>query len=147
MVRFARMGSALAAVALALSALSVPTPVRAADYILDYTDPGPCADQRVLGRIVDRFRHQTRNVPALPLVDIMEFHQIYEQRRLVPTEDWPIGRHYCGATVVLSDGDSRPIWYLIEAGMGFAGLGDNVEFCLSGFDRWFVYNAHCRVLR
>jgi hypothetical protein len=31
--------------------------------------------------------------------------------------------------------------------MGFAGMGDNVEFCVSGFDRWYVYNGRCRVLR
>ena len=35
----------------------------------------------------------------------------------------------------------------IEEGMGFASIGDNVEFCVSGFDRWMVYNGRCRVLR
>ena len=57
-----------------------------------------------------------------------------------------------------SDSSSRNVWYLIEEGMGFATLaagfvlanethGSNVEFCVSGFDRWFVYNGSCRVLR
>ena len=63
------------------------------------------------------------------------------------SEDRPIGRRYCGATVILSDGHDRDIWYLIEEGMGFASIGDNVEFCVSGFDRWYVYNGRCRVLR
>ncbi len=32
--------------------------------------------------------------------------------------------------------------------MGFAGIfGDSVEFCLSGLDRWNVYDSYCRVLR
>jgi hypothetical protein len=42
--------------------------------------------------------------------------------------------------------------------MGFATLldgfhlanetrGSNVEFCVSGFDRWMDYNGVCRVLR
>ena len=31
--------------------------------------------------------------------------------------------------------------------MGFASIGDNVEFCVAGFDRWMVYNGRCRVLR
>ena len=31
--------------------------------------------------------------------------------------------------------------------MGFASIGDGVEFCVSGFDRWNVYNSGCRVLR
>jgi hypothetical protein len=36
---------------------------------------------------------------------------------------------------------------LIEGRMGFAGIGENVEFCVSGFDRWLVYNGRCRVLQ
>ena len=63
------------------------------------------------------------------------------------SDNWPIGRRYCGATVALSDGHDRDIWYLIEEGQGFASIGDNVEFCVSGFDRWMVYNGRCRVLR
>ena len=59
----------------------------------------------------------------------------------------PIGRRYCGAKVLLSDGQDRDIWYLIEEGQGFVGIGDNVEFCVSGFDRWYVYNGRCRILR
>jgi capsid protein len=58
-----------------------------------------------------------------------------------------IGRRYCGATVVLSDGSKRDLWYLIESRMGFVAANQNVEFCVSGFDRWFVYNGRCRVLR
>ena len=42
---------------------------------------------------------------------------------------------------------SREVWYLIEGHMGFVGIGENVEFCVSGFDRWYVYNGRCRVLR
>ena len=72
--------------------------------------------------------------------------------------DRPIARRYCGATVELSDGRRRDIWYLIEERMGFATLldgfhlanetrGSNVEFCVAGFDRWMVYNGACRVLR
>lgn len=148
MNRFARMVcGALLATATMLSGLSVPQHARAADFILDYAEPGICADQRFLGTIVSRFRHQVTHVPNLPNVDIVEFQRIYEKRYLVPSDYWPIGRRYCGATVILSDGHARPIWFLIEEGMGFAGIGDNVEFCVAGFDRWYVYNGHCRVLR
>jgi AcrR family transcriptional regulator len=59
----------------------------------------------------------------------------------------PIERRYCHATARLTDGQDRQIWYLIEYGRGFVGIGDNVEFCVQGFDRWNVYNAACRVLR
>jgi hypothetical protein len=34
-----------------------------------------------------------------------------------------------------------------EEGMGFAGIGHNVELCVYDFDRWYVYNGHLRVLR
>jgi capsid protein len=88
-----------------------------------------------------------RNVPNLPDVAITDFHDIHEHRYIPDDPDNPIARRYCGATVVLSDGNSRDLWYLIESRMGFAGMGDNVEFCVSGFDRWYVYNGRCRVLR
>ncbi len=31
--------------------------------------------------------------------------------------------------------------------MGYAGVGNNVEFCVTGFDRWYVYSGRCRILR
>jgi len=62
-------------------------------------------------------------------------------------EDRPNYFTLCGATVTLSDGRDRSVWYLIEEGQGFASIGNNVEFCVAGFDRWLVYNGRCRVLR
>ncbi len=110
-------------------------------------DVGPCSADKYLNRIVERFRYQVRNVPNLPDVEITEFRRIHEHRYLPESEEWPIARRYCGATVDLSDGRSRDIWFLIESKMGFASIGDNVEFCVSGFDRWLVYNGRCRILR
>lgn len=137
--------------ALAAAAFAVPPlapPAQAADYILEYgADAGYCTEPKILRKIQHRFRHQVQNVPRLPDVAILEFRNIYQKRYLPELEDRPIARLYCGATVMLSDGHSRDIWYLIEEGMGFASIGNNVEFCVSGFDRWNVYNAHCRVLQ
>ena len=147
MTRFTR--TILAALISLGSALSVSTSGYAADLPGAYiVDSGVCAESWVLRKITDRFRHQVRNVPHLPNVAITDFQRIYE-RRYLPSlgEERPIGRRYCGATVILSDGYGRDIWYLIEEGMGFASIGDNVEFCVSGFDRWNVYDGHCRVLR
>lgn len=107
----------------------------------------PCGEARVLNRIMRRFDHQVRNVPGLPLVSISAFDNIAEHRYLPAIPDRPIARRYCNASVWLSDGNRRHIWYLIESGQGFAGIGDNVEFCVDGFDRWNVYDGHCRVLR
>ena len=109
---------------------------------------GICGEDWVLRKITDRFRHQVRNVPHLPDVAITEFYRIHENRYLPSLgEERPIARRYCEANVVLSDGNDRKVWYLIEEGMGFASIGDNVEFCIAGFDRWNVYNSGCRILR
>lgn len=126
--------------------LSQPPMAMSAGF-LDRAEARFCDDQGILNRIVSKFRHQVRNVPNLPDVDIVDFHRVHEHRNYVAKEKWPIARRYCGATVELSDGRRREMWYLIEEGMGFASIGDNVEFCVSGFDRWYVYNGRCRVLR
>ncbi|MBN9071228.1 MAG: hypothetical protein J0H34_06395 [Rhizobiales bacterium] len=106
-----------------------------------------CGDPGILTRITSKFRYQVRHVPHLPDVEIADFRRIHQHRHLPSSEKWPVARRYCGATALLSDGRKREVWYLIENGLGFAGMGDNVEFCVSGFDRWMVYNGRCRVLR
>lgn len=120
----------------------------AADYVVAVpTDNGFCSQPGVLSRIQSKFRHQVTHVPNLPNVSIAEFRNITLRRWLPAQEDWPIARLYCGADVTLSDGHRSYVWYLVEEGMGFAGTGYNVEFCVDGFDRWKVYNGQCRVLR
>ncbi len=106
-----------------------------------------CGDEHVLRRIVRRFRHQVHHVPHLPDVEIASFSRIHQHRYLAQRHDRPIARRYCHATAHLSDGRHRKVWYLIEGKMGFASIGQGVEFCVSGFDRWMVYNGSCRVLR
>ena len=119
---------------------------------------GACGAANVLGRIKAKFRHQVTHVPNLPNVSITDFNRIYEKRYEPAHAESPIARRYCGAKAVLSDGRERAVWYFIEEGMGYATLADgfglatdtvgsNVEFCVSGFDRWNVYNGGCRVLR
>jgi len=146
MTRFATF--ALAALIAAGAAGLGGAKAAAADLAGGYVvDSGICGESWVLRAITHRFRHQVKNVPHLPDVDIVEFDRIHERRYIPFSEKRPIARRYCGATVALSDGRNRTIWYLIEDGMGFAGVGDNVEFCVAGFDRWKVYNGRCRVLR
>ncbi|WP_378943421.1 hypothetical protein [Mesorhizobium sp. ANAO-SY3R2] len=120
-----------------------------------YNNTSVCGEAWVLNQISNRFRYQVRHVPNLPDVAITNFSNIQENSYLPNDENHPIARVYCVATVTLSDGDDRPVWYLIEYGMGFASIGNNVEFCVAGFDRWYVYNGGgddigrggCRVLR
>lgn len=123
------------------------TGAASADAILSDEVARSCEDPEILADIVVRFRYQVHNVPHLPRVEIREFRKIHEHRYLPWRENWPIARRYCGATAELSDGRRRSIWYLIEDGMGFAGIGDKVEFCVSGFDRWMVYDGRCRIVR
>jgi len=157
MKRFGQFSHMLASAALALSTvLSVgglsSTPVQAADFLMTAPDTyvdnsGICGDQRVLKTIVSRFSYQVTHVPNLPMVEISSFSDIYQKRFEPAQRSSEITRHYCGATAMLSDGEQRRVWYLIEEGQGFASIGDNVEFCVSGFDRWNVYDSGCRVLR
>lgn len=145
MTRFAKF--LLAAVTGLNISFAAPA-VQAADLSGTYwQDSGVCAESWVLNKITHRFRHQVRHVPNLPQVDIIDFRGIRESRYQPASEEWPIGRRYCHARVALSNGHDRTIWYLIEEGQGFASIGDNVEFCVAGFDRWMVYDGGCRILR
>lgn len=135
----------LAAVLLALPGF--PAPVFAADP-LNYQDySGACSEHGYLARIEHRFRYQVRHVPDLPDVGIDEFRNIRETLYRPEDETHPISRQYCEAQVLLTDGRTHDIWYLIEGDQGFASIGTNVEFCVQGFDRWHVYDGRCRVLR
>ncbi|WP_137933798.1 hypothetical protein [Mesorhizobium comanense] len=150
MTRFAK--SALAALISLCTPLAAPLgaiqATQAADLgVYSDDDGGVCGQPWVLSKITHRFSYQVHHVPHLPDVQITDFRRIHQHRYLPANDTWPIGRRYCGATVSLSDGRDRTIWYLIEEGQGFASIGDNVEFCVSGFDRWMVYNGRCRVLR
>ncbi|AWC24699.1 hypothetical protein CO731_04190 [Aminobacter sp. MSH1] len=143
-----RVASSIIAAMIGLGAAGLgAVSAQAADLSVSSDYPGICGNASVLNRITSRFSYQVRHVPNLPQVGITDFQRIHEHRYLPADESHPIGRRYCGATVTLSDGGDRDIWYLIEEGMGFASIGDNVEFCVSGFDRWYVYNGRCRVLR
>jgi hypothetical protein len=138
-----------------LAAFGVATvPAAAADYIgtapghvARYAHSGICAEGGYLSRISHKFRYQITHVPYLPDVEIVDFQGVHENRYLPADEDHPIARRYCEATAVLSNGRRHQVFYLIESGMGFAGIGGtNVEFCVNGFDRWKVYDGRCRVL-
>lgn len=105
-----------------------------------------CDDSAVLNRVRSRFSYQVHHVPQLPDVAIVGFRKIHEHR-LVPGTDYSNpARRYCGATADFSDGHSRSIYYLIVDEGGFTSVGDSVEFCVPGFDRWHVYNGSCRLI-
>ena len=61
--------------------------------------------------------------------------------------DSAFNRRYCHAYAHLSNGRRHKVYYLIEEGMGLAGTGWNVEFCIPRYDPWRIYDAYCRTVR
>lgn len=146
MVRISALAAGLMASLAAI--VAQPVPVMAADLFgVAPAADDICAHRSVFGAIQNRFRYQVTHVPHLPNVGIVDFYSVRQTRYEPPTVNSPIERLYCSGTVRLTSGEDRSIWYLIEYGQGFASIGDNVEFCVLGFDRWNVYNNACRVLR
>jgi hypothetical protein len=144
----ARLSALVTGLAVTISAMLHPAASQAADFIGIYGAEDPiCGHGSVRGAIQRGFRHQVTHVPHLPNVGIVDFYNARLTRYEPAVPNSPVERRYCHATARLMDGQDRQIWYLIEYGRGFVGIGDNVEFCVQGFDRWNVYNAACRVLR
>jgi hypothetical protein len=133
--------------ALAFGSLSVSAAPAPAGWFKSEREALACDDEKVLNRITSKFRTQAREVHHDKTLAIDGYDNVHQHRYNDEREFRPIARRYCGATVSLNDGRRRTIWYLVERGVGFASVGDNVEFCISGFDRWNVYNNACRVLR
>ena len=105
-----------------------------------------CDSPAVFRTITHRFRIADRNVIQRDLA-IVDYFDVYERNYTPATDMHLIARRYCQGKVSMSDGHTRSIWYLIESGQGFAGIGDNVEFCIDGLDPWHVYGAYCRSVR
>ena len=103
-----------------------------------------CDNAEVLKVIDSRFDHAALHKGVIA---IDGFSKIHQHRLINATTRSPIARRYCGATATMSDGKHRTMWYLIEDGMGLAGIGDNVEFCVSGLDPMKAYDGRCRVLK
>ncbi|MGU3574867.1 phage portal protein [Brucellaceae bacterium C25G] len=146
--KFTRTASAaLATLFLGMAA----SPVQAADYFSQSPaatiDDSLCTQQSVLKRVVSGFAYEVKHVPDMPQIAITSMGDIRLNRYEPKINVAQITRTYCDATAVLSDGQKRKVWYLIENKQGFAGLGSNVEFCVDGYDKWYVFNASCSVLK
>ncbi|OCW55845.1 hypothetical protein AWJ14_15335 [Hoeflea olei] len=105
-----------------------------------------CDAPQVLSHIQNRFTWTDRNVLKRGLA-INAITEAHHTRVKYGNEYWSVPRLYCHGTAHMNDGHKRTIWWLIEGGMGFAGLGDNLEFCIDGLDPWKVHGAWCRSVR
>jgi len=103
-----------------------------------------CGNGAVAARIIDRFNWADRNTWYRGLT-IGRIDGQYE-RTIEAFGPSPVHRRYCRAYAWFSDGKKRTVHYRISAGMGLAGTGFKVEFCVPGYDRWRVYDGNCRVL-
>jgi hypothetical protein len=105
-----------------------------------------CDAPQVLSYIQKRFVWTDRHVLKRGLA-IESIQRVHRNRSSHGREYWSIPRLYCHGTAYMNDGHKRQIWWLIEGGMGFAGLRDNLEFCVSGLDPFKVHGAWCRSVR
>ena len=137
---------AIAIVVSAFAGAFVVAPTSASAFGFHHYDS--CDSPGVLRRITNRFRMLDANVLDAGL-SIEEIYDVRENGfNYTPrTEIQLIERRFCQGRVAMSDGKTRSIWFLIESGQGFAGYGDNVEFCIAGLDPWHIYGAHCRSVR
>jgi len=105
-----------------------------------------CDAPQVLTYIQKRFTWTDRMLLKRGLaIDSIERPHAIRGRNMVASSSVP--RLYCHGTARMNDGHDRPIWWLIEGGMGVAGLRDNLEFCISGLDPFKVHGAWCRSVR
>ncbi|MEP3439050.1 MAG: hypothetical protein ABJN75_20055 [Hoeflea sp.] len=105
-----------------------------------------CDAPQVVNYIQKRFVWTDKHVLKRGLA-IESITRTHRHRVSYGQEYWSIPRLYCSGTAHMNDGRKRQIWWLIEGGMGFVGLGDNLEFCISGLDPLKVHGAWCRSVR
>lgn len=101
-----------------------------------------CDSQGVIQRIQMKFAYADRHTfhwgaRILNVTGISETPEIIKSRSL-------IDRRYCQGTALLTDGRRSQVYYIVEAGQGFASYNFRVQSCLPGFDPWYTYDGGCR---
>ena len=106
---------------------------------------GPCGDSGVLGSIRSSFAWAERNawhngftIAALanPRPSLHRY-----------AEPGYVKRDYCLVDTTMTNGSTTVVYYAIEHGLGFAGVGRAVDFCVLGLDPWHVHDGACRTVR
>ena len=126
----------------------VSGPVSAADFTSPAIVTAPeseCTSARALSRIKHIFAWADRN----------QWHRgfvISEIGNPRPSghpyaEPGLVKRDYCVADSVMTDGTAWPVYYVVEHGLGFAGIGSDIDFCVPGLDPWHIHDGDCRTVR
>jgi hypothetical protein len=105
----------------------------------------PCGDANVLTRIAQRFAWAERNTwhrgfIMASLANGRESGHPYFEPGL-------IRRDYCVADSVMTNGSAHSVFYAIEYDVGFASIGNYVDFCVLGLDPWHIHDEACRTVR
>lgn len=127
------------------------SPALAADYAapMDAVAPPPgevvCANANALARIERIFAYTERTLWHRGFV--MESIGNPRPSGHPYTEPGLVQRDYCVADSVMTDGSEHRVYYAIEHGLGFVGIGDEVDFCIPALDPWRVHDGDCRTVR
>ncbi|WP_244497878.1 hypothetical protein [Aureimonas sp. AU40] len=105
-----------------------------------------CENPRVLAQVEDQFEYGAPNTVHAAL-QVVEFSGLYEKAYQPRAGTKLIERRYCQGTALISSGEHRTLYYVIEYPMGYAGVGWRAEGCVLGLDPWKVYGANCESLR
>jgi hypothetical protein len=120
-------------------------------FELNFWLSGPRYDGRVancevaLPTITSQFHEKEATLWNSPL-EITGYGRIHETA-FRPWQSDNIPRRYCAGDVMLSDGKTRTVHYSIIEDGGFAGIGQGIEWCVTGLDRNWAYNPSCRAAR
>lgn len=105
-----------------------------------------CRSTAITGHITTDFKDRAWTYLKMP-VAISSIRGTHATRVSGRDDLHSVRRTYCSAKAVMTDGRARDLYYLIEGGMGFAGMGDHLEYCVGGLDPWYVYGRYCASLR
>lgn len=136
-----------AALALTLALSAAPLAPASADTILP--DPNDyCTTDWVIKAMKNQVDSKYRQYIGedLFLIDVINPQMTRETER---DAEHNVGRKFCHAKALMSDGRKRDLWYLLEKPWGFAGTPflSGLEFCISGLDPWHVYGKNCSTVR
>ncbi len=104
-----------------------------------------CANPGVLGRIKSRFAWAERETWRRGFVMASIGNPRPSGHHYA--EPGVVKRDFCMADSVMTDGSVRPVYYVVEHGLGFVGIGRNIDFCVLGLDPWHIHDGGCRTVR
>lgn len=138
---FAAVGMVLAAT----SAHAADFAVAPAPEAVVAPPASPCAEPDVLANIMERFawaeEHTFHRGFVMASLDNPRLrYDATASPSLIP-------RHYCEAAARMTNDSTNIVYYAIEHGVGFASIGDYVDFCVLGLDPWYVHDFACRTVR